>query len=161
MPASHKTFSAGNIWFGRVLHEHIIATHEMTVVGFNNMIHGDASSICARFGSTGAVHGAAARAVVEHDDAERRVPGAQLAQPLAQHGGGAHDEGGPEKAAGVQARQEHHQLDGLSQPCSTAWMTHVVVAGVTSASPSPGKLRIVLKQRTHCLRTSCVARDDY
>ncbi len=54
---------------------------------------------------------------MEDDDAEWRVPGAQLAKPLAQHGGGADDEAGPEQAAGVQARQKDHQLDRLPEAC--------------------------------------------
>ena len=58
----------------------------------------------------GALCVAGALGLVQHDDAEGRVPQAQLAQPLAQHRRGAHDDGRPELARVVQPRQERRHL---------------------------------------------------
>ena len=55
---------------------------------------------------------AGALGLVQNDDAEGRVPQAQLAQPLAQHCGWAHDDGRRELAAVVQPRQEGRHLGG-------------------------------------------------
>ena len=72
----------------------------------------------APLAGAGAVEGTAACALVHDDDAEGRIPEPQLAQPLAQHRGGAHYQAGLEVAAGVQPRKEHRNLDGLAQPCT-------------------------------------------
>ena len=58
---------------------------------------------------------AGALALVQDDNAKRRVPQAQLAQPLAQHGGRAHDDGGAEATRVLQAGQERRDLDGLTE----------------------------------------------
>ncbi len=85
-------------------------------------------------GGPGGVAGALG--LMQDYDAERRVPQAQLAQPLAQHGGGAHDDGGPEAAAVVQARQKHRQLHRLAQ-------AHLV------PNDAPRALRVQLPQPLH------------
>lgn len=52
-----------------------------------------------------------------HDDHSKGgVPGPQLPQPLPHDSGGAHNDGGLEHAAAVQAGQECSQLYGLAQP---------------------------------------------
>ena len=51
-----------------------------------------------------------------HDDhSEGGVPGPQLPEPLSHDGGGAHNDGGLEHSAAVQASQEGSQLYGFAQ----------------------------------------------
>lgn len=96
-------------------------------------------------GGPGGVAGALG--LVQDDDAEGRVPEAELAQPLAQHSGGAHDDGGAEAAAVVQARQEHCQLHRLAQ-------AHLV------ADDAPRPLRVQLPQPLHtCSHTQPVLKN--
>jgi hypothetical protein len=67
---------------------------------------------------------------------------------LAQHGGGADDQGGTEAAAAVEARQKRRQLDGLAQP-------HLIADDAACA------LRVELPKPLHPCKIPCKCQLEY